>query len=144
MAKPLFSNSLLDGSFDWINDDYSLIMMDDTYSGFNSDTYLSEVSGQQGVIAPITGKDLYETGNGLVAIGDNEVSFGVISAGVQLYSVIVIRDTGDPATSYLCLEITRFSVNGMPYDTVGAEVTLEFPLEAGAPGGKSGYLGFGS
>ncbi len=136
MSKLLFNTDLLNGTFDWVNDDYSLLIMDDTYVDFNSDTYVSDiVGGTQGTVA-LTNKAVESDASNVYLIADLTPTFGVISGGIELDSVLLVRDTGVDTTSYLVSNLSAGNVTGLPYTTTGVEVDLELSTFVGITAGR--------
>lgn len=140
MSKPLLSEALVRGTFDWVGDNYSAILVDNTYTSYGSHEYLSQVTGRRGNKVPLTGKQIQTDTGTIYCLADQTISFGVISAGATLNGVIIVRDTGVEATSFLCVQFTSSFVTGLPYATTGNDVDLEFDDFVGIVAGKGAIM----
>jgi len=143
-TKPLFSETLVRGTFDWVGDNYSAIIVDNTYTSYSSHEYLSQVTGRRGNKVPLTGKQIQTHAGTPYCLADQTISFGVISGGATLNAVIIVRDTGVEATSFLCVQLSAFQVTGLPYATTGNDVDLEFDDFVGIVAGKGAIMNAGS
>ena len=136
MAERELNRAMVYGTFDWVNDDYSVVIVDDTYSTWNTDYFLSDLQASgaiQGVSAPVVNKSIQEDSSQFTACGDLTLSFGVIAVGPTLDAVIIYRDTGVPETSYLAGRLTATNVTGLPYDATAVVVDLDMPPFASIP-----------
>ena len=140
MSKLLFSETLVRGTFDWVGDNYSAVIVDNTYVSYGSHEYLSQVTGRKGNKVPLTGKQIQTNADGVFCLADQTISFGVISGGSTLNTVIIVRDTGVDATSYLCVRLTSSQITGLPYATTGVDVDLGFDDFAGIVAGKGAIM----
>lgn len=109
MSNAMYTNAktqFLLGNFDWVDDDFTVLFMDDTYAYDAGDLYWSDVEASVIDSAPLLSKTVVDN-----VCDAADVTTVVVPLGVTLQSLIIVRDTADHATSELLLFMDQNDTN---------------------------------
>lgn len=105
----------MSAAINWSSDNIKAALLPDSYTHDDTDEFLADLGGIIGSAVALANKTI--TGGVFDA---DDVSFGAIAGGSTIGSMVLFKDSGNPATSPLLLHITDDT--GVPMTTNGSAI----------------------